>query len=166
MRLVTLADTHIRGTGPRRLPAAAYRALHEADAILHAGDIVSAAFLEALRTIAPVYAVLGNNDVEPALAAALPETRTETFAGVRVGMVHDSGPTKGRAARLRRRFPDCALVVYGHSHIPFDGPGDAGQWLHNPGSPTERRRQPHTTIGIVDLDDGHIARTEIRIVDP
>lgn len=167
MRVVTLADTHMRADGRRRLPDAAKAALQdEADAIVHAGDIVEAELLEELAAMAPAYAVLGNNDVDPLLGAALPVTRIEVFDGVRVGIVHDSGPAKGRATRLHRLFPDCALVVYGHSHIPFDGPGHAGQWLHNPGSPTERRRQPHTTIGIVDLVDGRIAHTEIRVVGP
>lgn len=162
VRIVALADTHIRSGGRRRLPPPAYDALREADAIVHAGDVVSAELLEELATMAPTYAVLGNNDVD--LAGTLPETRIEELGGVRVGIVHDSGPAKGRAARLRRRFPDCGLVVYGHSHIPFDGPGDDGQWLHNPGSPTERRRQPRATIGVLDLADGQLVRSELRVV--
>jgi putative phosphoesterase len=164
VRIVTLADTHIHRGSKRRLPLPAYDALDEADAIVHAGDVVSAQLLEELARFAPTYAVLGNNDLD--LAGSLPATRVETFGGVRVGIVHDSGPTKGRAARLRRRFPDCGLVVYGHSHIPFDGPGHDGQWLHNPGSPTERRRQPHTTIGVLDLADGRLVGSELRVVGP
>jgi predicted phosphodiesterase len=95
----------------------------------------------------------------------LPETRVETLGGVRVGMIHDSGPSVGRAGRMRRRFPDCALVVYGHSHIPFDGEGVEGQRLFNPGSPTERRMQPHHTLGVLDLAGGEIRRHEIVAID-
>jgi predicted phosphodiesterase len=77
--------------------------------------------------------------------------------GVRVGKVHDSGPTKGRPARLRRAFPTCELVVFGHSHAPVDEPGLDGQWLLNPGSPTQRRRQPHPSFATLDLEAGGIA---------
>lgn len=158
-----LADTHLRRGGRRRLPDAAYDELARADAVLHAGDIVVADLVHELGGFAPTYAVLGNNDGGE-LTAMLPETRVEVLGGVRIGMIHDSGPTKGRAARMRRRFPDCPLVVYGHSHIPHDGEGIEGQRLFNPGSPTERRMQPHHTIGILELQDGEIRGREIRIV--
>ena len=165
MRVIALSDTHIRRGSKRRLPDAAYQALDEADVVLHAGDIMVVDVLRELEGFAPTYAVLGNND-DGELAAMLPETRVLDLDGVRVGMIHDSGPTKGRAARMRRLFPDAALVVYGHSHIPFDGAGLDGQWLHNPGSPTERRAQPDHTIGVIDLADGRIVRTELRVVSP
>lgn len=159
MRVVVLADTHIRRGSSRRLPAAADAELAAADVVLHAGDIVVGEVLEALARHAPVHAVLGNNDVE--LAGRLPEDLVLELAGVRVGMVHDSGPRTGREGRLHRRFPDCDLVVFGHSHIPWDAPGLAGQHLLNPGSPTERRRQPQRTLATVDLDDGRIVSTRI-----
>lgn len=162
MRVVVLADTHIRREGRRRLPDTVYDLLDEADVILHAGDVLVADLLRELGGFAPVYAVLGNNDLE--LGGLVPEERVEELAGVRVGMIHDSGPTAGRPARMRRRFPDADLVVYGHSHIPYDGPGLDGQWLFNPGSPTDRRGQPHHTAGLLDLEDGRIAHHEIRIV--
>jgi uncharacterized protein len=165
MRVVTLSDTHIRRGSKRRLPDAAYEAVAEADVILHAGDIMVVDVLRELEGFAPTHAVLGNND-DGELAGMLPETLTLDLARVRVAMIHDSGPTKGRPVRMRRLFPDADLVVYGHSHIPFDGAGHDGQWLHNPGSATERRAQPHHTIGVIDLDDGRIVRTEIRVVSP
>jgi putative phosphoesterase len=164
MNVVVLSDTHLRRGGRRRLPDDVYAELDRADVILHAGDIVDAALLHELSGFAPTYAVLGNNDLDPELAGMLPETRVEVLGGVRVGMIHDSGPSKGRAARLRRQFPDCALVVYGHSHIPFDGEGVDGQRLFNPGSPTDRRMQPHHTLGLLDVDGGEIRHHEIRIV--
>lgn len=152
--LVVLADTHIRRGGKRRLPAAAYRHLEAADAVLHAGDVLVAEVLEELATFAPVHAVLGNNDVE--LAGLLPPTRRLHLDGVRIAMVHDSGPAAGRAGRLHRRFPHDDVVVFGHSHIPWDAAGVDGQLLFNPGSPTERRAQPHHTLGTLDLDDGRV----------
>ena len=152
--VVVLADTHIRREGKRRLPDTAYAHLERADVVLHAGDILVQDVLEELAGFAPVHAVLGNNDVE--LVGLLPETRLLDIDGVRVGMVHDSGPSTGRAGRLRRRFPDADVVVFGHSHIPWDEVGVDGQLLFNPGSPTERRAQPHHTLGTLDLRDGRV----------
>ena len=90
MRVVVLADTHLRDGGPTRLSSAAWTELHAADVILHAGDVVGPAFLEELRALAPVHAVLGNNDTE--LAGRLPEVVELHLGGVAVAMVHDSGP--------------------------------------------------------------------------
>jgi putative phosphoesterase len=165
MRVVVLADTHLRRGAKRRLPDAVYEELDRAEAILHAGDIMVSDLVHELNGFAPTFAVLGNNDGGD-LAAMLPLTRVEVLGGVRVGMIHDSGPTAGRPARLRKRFPDCPLVVYGHSHVPYDGIGLDGQRLLNPGSPTERRAQPHHTLGLLDLADGEIRHHEIRIVGP
>ncbi|MFA9431007.1 metallophosphoesterase family protein [Egicoccus sp. AB-alg2] len=165
MRVVVTADTHLRRDWPnRRLPRPAEDWLARADVILHAGDITQAEHLEQLARFAPVHAVLGNNDRE--LVGALPETLELTLAGVRVAMIHDSGATRGRARRLRERFPDADVVVFGHSHIPVDEAGEAGQRLFNPGSPTERRRMPHRTIGVLDLDAGRIVDRRIEVVDP
>jgi putative phosphoesterase len=143
--VVVLADTHIRRTGARRLPDAAYAHLEQADVILHAGDILVAEVLDELGGFAPVHAVLGNNDAE--LLGVLPETQSLEIDGLRIAMVHDSGPAQGRAGRMHRRFPDADVVVFGHSHIPWDDAGVDGQLLFNPGSPTERRSQPHCTLG-------------------
>src|SRR5438270_7681733 len=126
-----LADTPIRRNSARRLPAALYAALERADLVLHAGDVVTGAVLEELGGYAPTLAVLGNNDGE--LAGRLPEQRSFTVEGLRVAMVHDSGPRQGREGRLRRRFPTADVVVFGHSHVPVDAPGLDGQWLFNPG---------------------------------
>ena len=151
-RVVVLSDTHIRRGGSRRLPAAAYAALEDADLVLHAGDVVCADLLDELEGFAPTLAVLGNNDAE--LFGRLPEERLVTVEGLTVAMVHDSGPRAGREGRLHRRFPQADVVVFGHSHDPHDAAGIDGQWLMNPGSPTERRRQPVHTIGrlVIDLD--------------
>ena len=160
---VVLSDTHLRPGRRRRLPDGAYLALERADVVLHAGDIVTAELLHELSGFAPTYAVLGNNDLDASLAH-LPETRLEVIGGVRVAMVHDSGPRAGREARMKRRFPDAQVVVFGHSHIPWNAPGAGGQLLFNPGSPTERRAQPHHTIGVIDLEEGQVARAEVVLV--
>lgn len=152
--VVVLADTHIRAGGTRRLPDAAYAQLERADLILHAGDVLVGEVLDELRGFAPVHAVLGNNDAE--LLGVLPETQSLVIDGVRVAMVHDSGPSQGRAGRMFRRFPEARIVVFGHSHVPWDDEGVNGQLLFNPGSPTDRRAQPHHTLGTLDLDDGQV----------
>ena len=163
MRIVALSDTHLRDTTARRLPPAAVAELERADVILHAGDVVEPGLLDELAAFGPLHAVLGNNDT--ALAGHLPEVVELDLEGVRVGMIHDAGPRAGREARMRRRFPDADLVVFGHSHIPWDAPGADGQRLLNPGSATQRRSQPHHTVGVVEVLDGRIARTEIVVVD-
>lgn len=164
MRVVVVADTHMRRGSSRRLPEPAVDWLTTADVVLHAGDVVHAEVLGELPTSAPVHAVRGNNDAE--LVGVLPETLELELAGVPVAMVHDSGRTQGRAARLRRWFPDAAVVVFGHSHVPVNEEGADGQVLFNPGSPTERRRQPHHTIGVLELADGAVAERRIEVVDP
>jgi putative phosphoesterase len=138
--------------------------LQSADVILHAGDVLAVELLHELGGFAPVYAVLGNND-DAELAALLPMTRVEVLGDVRVGMIHDSGATAGREGRMRRRFPDCGVVVYGHSHVPFAGTGIDGQLLFNPGSPTERRAQPKHTVGVLDLEGGLVRNHEIVVLD-
>ena len=160
--VVVLADTHIRRGSKRRLPDAAYAHLEAADLVLHAGDILVGEVLDELSGFAPVHAVLGNNDVE--LVGRLPETRLLDVDGVSIGMVHDSGPAGGRSGRLHRRFPGSDVVVFGHSHIPWDTEGIDGQVLFNPGSPTERRAQPHRTLGTLDVDAGRVVARQIHVL--
>lgn len=161
-RVVVLSDTHIRRGSARRLPDAAYVHLETADFVLHAGDIVVPEVLAELEGFAPVHAVLGNNDHE--LSGVLPQTRELEIDGVRMGMIHDSGPAAGRAERMRRRFPDCHVVVFGHSHVPWNETGIDGQLLFNPGSPTERRSQPVQTIGTLTLSSGRVERSALHVV--
>ena len=167
LRVVVVADTLIARGSRRTLPGALYSLLADADLILHAGDVVSDVVLDDLQRFAPVHAVLGNNDTRPdgGLVDRLPERLQLDLAGVRVAMVHDSGPARGRPARLRRWFPDADLVVFGHSHIPWDSEED-GQVLFNPGSPTERRRQPHHTAGVLRLGGGAVRERRIIVLDP
>ena len=163
MRVGVVADTHLKRGWARRLPERAVTELAAADVILHAGDLVIPEVLDQLGELAPVHAVLGNNDAE--LVGTLEDEVVLDLEGVRVAMVHDSGPRTGRETRLRRRFPDAGVVVFGHSHIPWDAEGLDGQWLLNPGSPTERRRQPSKTMATMDLADGRVVATRIVVVD-
>jgi uncharacterized protein len=163
VRVVVLADTH----APRRwrtCPSRVAAQLRGADLILHAGDVCTAGVLGELAAYAPVRAVLGNNDGPDVAAWGAPDTLEIDVGGLRVAMIHDSGPRSGRPARMRRRFPAASLVVFGHSHIPVDQAGPDGQRLFNPGSPTDRRRQPHGTLGVLDIDDGRLVAAAIVAV--
>ena len=77
-----------------------------------------------------------------------------------MALLHDSGPASGRLARMRRAFPRADLVVFGHSHIPLDQSG-YGLRIFNPGSPTDRRRQPQGTLGVLRVTDGELAEAVI-----
>jgi len=163
VKVVVVSDTHIRRGSTRRLPEELYRVLEGADLVLHAGDVVVPEVLDDLQRFAPLHAVQGNNDVAE-LTAALPEQLDLDVEGVGIGMIHDSGPRKGRENRMRRRFPDARVVVFGHSHIPLADDGIDGQLLFNPGSPTERRRQPFHTYGLLEIADGELRRVTIEEV--
>jgi putative phosphoesterase len=154
VRLAIISDTHMP-RGNRMLPQACVERLLEADAILHAGDLMELAVLEMLQAIGPpVHAVRGNVD-SAQLQARLPLTQIVEAAGARIAMIHDAGPAAGRLDRLRRRFPDADAVVFGHSHIPLHEERD-GFTIFNPGSPTERRRSPRHTMGVATVDDGRV----------
>ena len=154
-----LADTH----APRRwksCPPAVAARLRRADLILHAGDVCTADVLDELAQYAPVRVVRGNNDGPDVAAWGAPEVAELDLDGLRVAMLHDSGQAAGRLRRMRRRFPGAGLVVFGHSHIPLDESGE-GIRVFNPGSPTDRRHQPHGTIGVLRIAGGRLLRTEI-----
>jgi uncharacterized protein len=158
MRLAIISDTHLpRAT--RALPGACVARLRAADLILHAGDFSEASVLAALEALGPPVAAVHGNVDRPDVVAALPERRVVTLgeeAGApRIGMVHDAGPSRGRLARMRAAFPDCAAVVFGHSHIPLLEGDDAFR-IFNPGSPTDRRRQPRHTMGEAVVEDGAV----------
>jgi uncharacterized protein len=162
VRVVVLADTH----APRRwrsCPAAVAAHVRGADLILHAGDVCTADVLDELSAYAPVHAVMGNNDGPDVAAWGAPQTLELDLDGLRTAMLHDSGPAAGRHSRLGRRFPGAALVVFGHSHIPLDH-SENGQRIFNPGSPTDRRRQPRGTLGVLDVADGRLVSARIVAV--
>jgi putative phosphoesterase len=160
MKVAVLADTH----APRfwkSCPAEVARRLAGVDLILHAGDVCRATVLEELAGFAPVRAVLGNNDTPDVAAWGASETLRLDLDGLPVAMVHDAGPAAGRPRRMARRFPDARLVVFGHSHIPLDQDSEGAPRLFNPGSPTDRRRQPHGTMGLLRVEGGRLLEASI-----
>jgi uncharacterized protein len=159
VRVAVLSDTH----APRfwkRCPPAVAAHLDGADVILHAGDVCTAEVLDELAGYAPVRAVLGNNDGPDVAAWGAPETLELALDGLRVGMIHDSGPKAARLGRLRGRFPDASLVIFGHSHIPMDV-AEPGFRIFNPGSPTDKRRQPYGTVGELIISGGVLRSAKI-----
>ena len=162
MRLLIIADTHV----PRRardLPPPVWDAAARSDAVIHAGDWVDVALLDALGECAPVLGVWGNND-GPELRARLPEVATADLAGVRVAVVHETGARAGRESRLDRRFGGSDVVVFGHSHIPWDATTPGGILVLNPGSPTDRRRQPAATYLTALAADGELRDVTLHSV--
>jgi putative phosphoesterase len=158
VHVLVVSDTHL-GPDLGKLPAEVWAAADRCDVVLHAGDVVTGELLDALGRRATVHAVLGNND--HSLVGRLPDRLELELAGVRVGMVHDSGARAGREQRMRRWFPEADLVVFGHSHEPVDLVGVDGQRLFNPGSAVQRRRQPHRTIGELELLEREIVAHRI-----
>ena len=155
MLIAVISDTHMP-RGARRLPDACVERLEAADLILHAGDVMTAATLAEFELIGPpLVAVHGNVDDEE-LRCQLPAERVVEASGVRIAMVHDAGPRQGRLARMRRRFPACDAVVFGHSHLPLHEQSDRFQ-IFNPGSPTERRRAPAHTMGLARVAGGRVS---------
>jgi uncharacterized protein len=155
--LALISDTHMTGTNRRTLPAACIERLAGCGLILHAGDVMTAAALAEIEAIGPpVETVLGNVD-SLELHRTVPPERVIALPGdVKVGMVHDAGPSSGRLARLRLRFPDADAVVFGHSHLPLHE-RDRDFQIFNPGSPTERRRSPHHSMGLARIEEGMIS---------
>ena len=161
MRLLLLADTHL----PRRakdLPAQVWREAERADLIVHAGDWVDVSLFDDLSSHAEVLGCWGNNDGWD-LRERLPEVARKTVEGVHFAVVHDTGPSTGRDERMALAYADVDVLVFGHSHIPWDSTASTGLRLLNPGSPTDRRRQPHCTYQTATLSDG--ALHDVRLHD-
>lgn len=161
MRLVLTSDTHVPARA-RQLPAELLAAVDEADVVLHAGDWVDEATLDLLAARSRrLVAVHGNND-GPGLRARLPEVARADVGGVRFAVVHETGAARGREERCARRFPGIDVLVFGHSHIPWDTSAPGGPRLLNPGSPTDRRRQPHRTFMTAVAADGELAEVTLH----
>ncbi|MGW1807282.1 metallophosphoesterase family protein [Streptomyces sp. NPDC002078] len=153
MRLLLMSDTHLPKRA-KRLPEPLLAELPHADVVFHAGDWVDTATLDLLESRSRrLIGVYGNND-GPELRARLPEVAYAELEGLRFGVVHETGPAQGREARCAARFPGLDVLVFGHSHIPWDTTAPTGLRLLNPGSPTDRRRQPHCTYMTAVLGDG------------
>lgn len=160
VRLLLIADTHVPKRA-RRLPEQVWREVESADLVVHAGDWVVPELLDELQERSSrLLACYGNND-GPELRRRLPEVARAVVEGVRVGVVHETGQSRGRDARMRAAYPDLDLLVFGHSHIPWDS-GIDGLRLLNPGSPTDRRREPHCTYMTLTLEDGRTGDVELH----
>ncbi|HEX3907357.1 MAG TPA: metallophosphoesterase [Mycobacteriales bacterium] len=163
MRLLILADTHVP-TRARDLPDQVWHAVDDADLVVHAGDWVDVSLLDALTERASrLLGCWGNNDGPP-LRARLPEVGYVDLDGLRLGVVHETGPATGRDRRCSTRYPDLDVLVFGHSHIPWDTTTDTGLRLLNPGSPTDRRRQPAATYLTAEVRDGRLDALELMTV--
>ena len=153
VRLLLIADTHI----PRRaraLPAQVWDEVTRADVVVHAGDWVAPELLDKLEArAARLLACWGNND-GPALRARLPERADAMLDGLHLTVVHETGAVAGRGARMSRLYPDSDVLVFGHSHIPWDTTTETGLRLLNPGSPTDRRRQPFCSYMTASIENG------------
>jgi putative phosphoesterase len=162
LSLTLLADTHL----PRRardLPDQVWAAVESADVVVHAGDWTEAALLEELEARSHrLIACYGNND-GPDLRRRLPLVARAELDGVRFAVVHETGQKQGREARMAALYPDVDVLVFGHSHIPWDTRADSGLRLLNPGSPTDRRRQPHCTYMTASLIEGRLDVTTHRL---
>ncbi len=164
-RILLLADTHL----PRRakdLPAPVWAEVDAADVVVHAGDWVEVGLLDRLEARSRrLVAVHGNND-HGVLRERLPEVARAEVAGLRLAVVHETGAARGREVRCAQRFPDTDVLVFGHSHIPWDTAADTGLRLLNPGSPTDRRRQPHCTYMTALVRDGDLYDVTLHRLPP
>lgn len=166
MRLLLIADTHLP-TRARDLPARVWDEVDAADVVCHAGDWMEVALLDALEERATrLIACWGNND-GPDLRERLPQVARATLDGVRLAVVHETGASAGRDTRMAAAYPDVDVLVFGHSHVPWDttaqrvsGAGDLR--LLNPGSPTDRRRQPHCTFMTATISAGVLGDVQLH----
>ncbi len=164
MRLLLISDTHVPGRA-RRLPAAVLHAADAADLLIHAGDWVAASVLDELEQHAGVLGVWGNNDGAD-LRARLPEVAHRTIEGVQFAVIHETGDARRREGWTDASFPGVDVLVFGHSHIPWDTVTPGGVRLLNPGSPTDRRRQPVHTMKTATVDDGAVTGVHLVEVTP
>lgn len=164
-RVLLVSDTHVP-TRARDLPDAVWREVDAADVVIHAGDWTDVGMLDRLeQRAARLVAVYGNND-HGELRERLPEVACVELDGVRVAVVHETGGKDGRERRMDAAYPETDLLVFGHSHIPWDTTTPNGLRLLNPGSPTDRRRQPHATVMRITLADGMLGPVELVVVGP
>ncbi|QHE66934.1 Phosphoesterase [Rhodococcus sp. WAY2] len=159
--MLLLADTHVPKRA-RDLPALVWEEVDKADVVIHAGDWVDVALFDALEERSTrLVACWGNNDGDD-LRARMPETAEVTLEGVRFTVVHETGASTGREKRMSAAYPDTDVLVFGHSHIPWDTVSDTGLRLLNPGSPTDRRRQPFCTYMTAEVRDGELREVELH----
>ena len=161
MRLVLISDTHLPMRA-KKLPEPVWDAIESADVVIHAGDWVSVGLLDELDArAARLVGCWGNND-GPELRARLPEVARVTLDGLSVAVVHETGSAKGREERCEKEYPGVDLLVFGHSHIPWDTTSPGGLRLLNPGSPTDRRSQPFCTYQTATITAGTLSKVALH----
>ncbi|CAA0101820.1 Uncharacterised protein [Mycolicibacterium vanbaalenii] len=164
MRLLLIADTHVP-TRARDLPAVVWDEVDAADVVIHAGDWMAPELLDAVEARSRrLVACWGNNDGDE-LRTRLPERADVVLGGLRFTVTHETGVSTGRDERMAKMYPDTDVLVFGHSHIPWDGLSKSGLRLLNPGSPTDRRRQPHCTYMTATVADGELTGVELHRLD-
>jgi uncharacterized protein len=164
VRLLLIADTHVPKRA-RDLPAKVWDEVAHADVVVHAGDWIAPELVDELTARSDwLVGCWGNND-GPEVRARLPERADVTLAGLRLTVVHETGAAGGREARMARLYPDSDVLVFGHSHIPWDTTTTTGLRLLNPGSPTDRRRQPFCTYLTASIDDGQLTDVVLHRLD-
>jgi uncharacterized protein len=164
VRLLLIADTHVPKRA-RDLPAQVWDEVARADVVVHAGDWIAPELVDELTARSDrLIGCWGNND-GPEVRSRLPERADVTLAGLRLTVVHETGATSGREARMARLYPDSDVLVFGHSHIPWDSTTATGLRLLNPGSPTDRRRQPFCTYLTARIDDAKVTDVILHRVE-
>jgi putative phosphoesterase len=164
VRLLLIADTHVPKRA-RDLPRRVWDEVADADVVLHAGDWVDVSLLDALEAKAKrLVGCWGNNDGAE-LRRRLPERADATLGGLRFTVVHETGAATGREARMASAYPDTDVLVFGHSHIPWDTTAKTGLRLLNPGSPTDRRRQPFCTYMTATVANGAMSDVVLHQLD-
>ncbi|WP_290052727.1 metallophosphoesterase family protein [Amycolatopsis solani] len=165
MRLLLISDTHLPARA-RELPSQVWDEVAAADVVVHAGDWVEIGLLDELEARSKrLIGVYGNNDGAD-LRARLPEIARAELDGVRLAVIHETGAKQGREQRCDAKFPDTDVLVFGHSHIPWDTVAPSGLRLLNPGSPTDRRRQPHCTYQTARVENGVLVDVELHRLPP
>lgn len=161
MRLTILSDTHVP-TRAKDLPAAVWQAIDSADVVIHAGDWMALSLFDAIQArAARLVGVYGNND-GPTIRSRLPEVARANLGGVRVVVVHETGARTGRELRAEIAYPETDLLIFGHSHIPWDSTTPHGLRLLNPGSPTDRRKEPACTYLTAEIDDVQVRNVRLH----
>jgi len=151
MKIGVISDTHVRTID--EIPVRILKALARVDLIVHAGDFTEKAVLDGLKTIGEVKAVSGNMD-SGELKSLLLDKELFEINGKKIGLIHGWGGPWGIADRIREMFTDLDLIIYGHSHEPWNK-SIRGSLVLNPG-------QARNSFGLITLNDQ--IKAEIRPV--